>query len=81
MKALSVALKEFQEALAASEHGGLEKYRRLEREAEALLRGPVVPQALAPAVLAHETERLVRAKGLILRDPPEPLRLRPYNLP
>ena len=81
MEALARALQQFREALEASEHGGLQKYRKLETEAETLLKGSVVPEALAPAVLAYEAERLARARLLVLRDPPVPLRLRPYNLP
>ena len=42
MEELTAALEDFREALAGSGHGRFEKYRLLEREAEAMLSGTIV---------------------------------------
>ena len=81
MEDLSAALDGFRKALVTSEHGKLAKYRLLEREAEAMLTGPVVPEMLAMGLVRHQIGRLERAGALVRREPMEPLRLRPYNLP
>jgi len=78
---LSAALDGFRKALAGSEHGDLEKYRALEREAAAMLAGPVVPELLAAGLVRHQVERLERTEALVRRKPLAPIRLRPYNLP
>jgi len=81
MDDLSAALDGFRKALAGNEHGGLEKYRFLEREAAGMLAGPVVPELLAAGLVRHQVERLERAAALVRREPVRPIRLRPYNLP
>lgn len=81
MDDLGAALDGFRKALAGSEHGNLDKYRALEREAAAMLAGPVVPELLAAGLVRHQVERLKRTEALVRREPLAPIPLRPYNLP